>query len=145
MYFTVRLVILFTSDNIAVLVCAPSADAQGRPCEFSGRVYQHGEDFQPSCAHQCSCMDAVVGCMPLCPHHVPLPSWHCANPRLETPLGRCCEEWVCDDDNRIHEEPHDSPAARPHMNHINNLLHAFSYTARAGDALQGEPCCEVWV
>ncbi|MBN3299568.1 CTGF factor, partial [Amia calva] len=28
------------------------AQAQGRPCELGGRVYQHGEAFQPSCQHQ---------------------------------------------------------------------------------------------
>ncbi|KAK2840638.1 hypothetical protein Q7C36_012217 [Tachysurus vachellii] len=112
------------------------ADAQGRPCEFAGRVYQHGEDFQPSCEHQCSCMDGVVGCMPLCPHLIPLPAWHCTSPRLETPPGRCCEEWVCHDDNRIDEEPRDSAPARPHNNRIDKLLHMFSYTSRAGDAFQ---------
>uniref|UniRef100_A0A671KE95 Protein CYR61-like n=1 Tax=Sinocyclocheilus anshuiensis TaxID=1608454 RepID=A0A671KE95_9TELE len=97
------------------------AEAQGRPCEFAGRVYQHGEDFQPSCQHQCSCMDGVVGCMPLCPHNIPLPRRHCANPRLETPPGRCCEEWLCDDDNSISEDP---PDPRPHhtpSNHISKL------------------------
>ncbi|KAG9281794.1 protein CYR61-like isoform X1 [Astyanax mexicanus] len=80
------------------------AEAQGRPCELDGRVYQHGEDFQPSCEHRCSCMDGVVGCIPLCPHHVPLPDWRCTRPRLSTLPGRCCQEWVCDDDNRIDEE-----------------------------------------
>ncbi|XP_052419814.1 cellular communication network factor 1, like 2 [Carassius gibelio] len=98
------------------------AEAQGRPCEFAGRVYQHGEDFQPSCQHQCSCMDGVVGCMPLCPHTIPLPRRHCSNPRLETPAGRCCEEWLCDDDNRIREDP---PDPRPHhtpSNHISKLI-----------------------
>ncbi|KAJ3604303.1 hypothetical protein NHX12_029044 [Muraenolepis orangiensis] len=37
------------------------AESQGLPCEFNGRVYQHGEDFRPSCTHQCSCMSGVVG------------------------------------------------------------------------------------
>ncbi|KAI5622135.1 cysteine-rich, angiogenic inducer, 61 precursor [Silurus asotus] len=110
------------------------ADSQGRPCEFGGRVYQHSEDFQPSCEHQCTCMDGVVGCMPLCPHHIPLPTWHCANPRLETPPGRCCDEWVCDDDNRIDEEPRDLQPTWLHTNHIDKLQRAF--TARAGDNLQ---------
>ncbi|XP_036418872.1 cellular communication network factor 1, like 1 [Colossoma macropomum] len=80
------------------------AEAQGRPCELDGRVYQHGEDFQPSCEHRCNCMDGVVGCIPLCPHHIPLPDWHCSRPRLTTLPGRCCQEWVCDDDNRIDED-----------------------------------------
>ncbi|KAJ8386715.1 hypothetical protein AAFF_G00166640 [Aldrovandia affinis] len=86
------------------------AEAQGRPCELNGRVYQHGEDFQPSCQHQCSCMDGVVGCMPLCPHTVPLPNWRCARPRLARPPGGCCEEWFCDDANHISE---DTPPPRP--------------------------------
>ncbi|KAI2661363.1 CCN family member 1 [Labeo rohita] len=98
------------------------AEAQGRPCEFAGRVYQHGEDFQPSCEHQCSCMDGVVGCMPLCPHNIPLPRKHCANPRLETPPGRCCEEWLCDDDNSIREDPPDPRPHRTPSNHINKLI-----------------------
>ncbi|KAJ8388807.1 hypothetical protein AAFF_G00130400 [Aldrovandia affinis] len=104
------------------------AEAQGRPCEFNGRVYQHGEDFQPSCQHQCSCMDGVVGCMPLCPHEVPLPDWRCANPRLARSPSRCCEEWVCDDDNRIVEDPDEAWRAppptprRPHLNAISKEL-----------------------
>ncbi|KAJ8263349.1 hypothetical protein COCON_G00158060 [Conger conger] len=89
------------------------AEAQGRPCEFSGRVYQHGEDFQPSCQHQCSCMDGVVGCMPLCPHEVPLPDWRCARPRLARPPARCCDEWVCDDDNHISEDAVDPQRLPP--------------------------------
>lgn len=67
-------------------------------------MYQHSEDFQPSCEHRCTCMDGVVGCIPLCPHHVSLPDWRCARPRLTTLPGRCCQEWVCDDDNRIAED-----------------------------------------
>ncbi|XP_071337923.1 cellular communication network factor 1, like 2 isoform X2 [Trachinotus anak] len=103
------------------------AEAQGLPCEFSGRVYQHGEDFQPNCQHQCTCMDGVVGCMPLCPHKVPLPNWHCSWPRLDRPEGSCCEEWVCDDDNHISEEPdeptHTSlPDSQPFPNHISALV-----------------------
>ncbi|XP_076126485.1 cellular communication network factor 1, like 2 [Alosa pseudoharengus] len=98
------------------------AQAQGRPCEFTGRVYQHGEDFQPSCQHQCSCMDGVVGCMPLCPHQVPLPDWRCASPRLATPAGRCCQEWVCDDSNHISEEPREPEHTSLPTNHISKHL-----------------------
>ncbi|XP_071759650.1 cellular communication network factor 1, like 2 [Centroberyx gerrardi] len=106
------------------------AEAQGLPCEFNGQVYQHGEDFQPSCQHQCSCMDGVVGCMPLCPHQVPLPDWRCYRPRLARPPGRCCGEWVCDDNNHISEEPEEStlpaslPDAQPLPNHISTQLQA---------------------
>ncbi|XP_056141529.1 cellular communication network factor 1, like 2 isoform X2 [Lampris incognitus] len=103
------------------------AKAQGLPCEFGGHVYQHGEDFQLSCQHQCSCIDGVIGCMPLCPHQVPLPDWHCSRPRLARPQGHCCEVWVCDDDNRISEEPGEpTPASIPHAqllpNHISTKL-----------------------
>lgn len=99
------------------------------PCDFSGQVYQHGEDFQPSCQNQCTCMDGVVGCMPLCPQQMPLPDWRCLRPRLVRPEDGCCEEWVCDDDNHISEEPgelthpslHDS---QPIPNHISALLQA---------------------
>ncbi|XP_072537217.1 cellular communication network factor 1, like 2 [Salminus brasiliensis] len=112
------------------------ADAQGRPCEFGGHVFQHGEDFQPSCEHQCSCMDGVVGCMPLCPHHLPLPVRRCANPRLHTPPGHCCQEWVCDDDNRISEDPHDSSTPHLHTNHISKLLEVPSGHQAIGDTFQ---------
>ncbi|KAL0979580.1 hypothetical protein UPYG_G00186870 [Umbra pygmaea] len=81
------------------------AEAQGRTCELGGRVYQHGEDFQPSCQYQCSCMDGVVGCMPLCPHQVPVPNWHCSQPRLAPAPDHCCDQWVCDDNNHISEDP----------------------------------------
>ncbi|KAM3868014.1 cellular communication network factor 1, like 2 [Diretmus argenteus] len=115
------------------------AEAQGLPCELNGRVYQHGEDFQPSCQHQCSCMDGVVGCMPLCPHQVPLPDWRCSRPRLATPLGGCCQEWLCDDDNRISEEPEEPEhtslpdAHQPLPNHISTQIQAQThYPAGAG-------------
>ncbi|XP_028270508.1 cellular communication network factor 1, like 2 [Parambassis ranga] len=103
------------------------AEAHGLPCTFNGQVYQHGEDFQPVCQHQCTCMNGVVGCMPLCPHQVPLPQWRCSRPRLARLQGRCCEEWVCDDDNRISEELDELtynslPKGQPHPNHINTLL-----------------------
>lgn len=106
-----------------------TAEAHGLPCEFSGQVYQHGEDFQPSCQHQCTCMDGVVGCMPLCPQQMPLPVWRCSRPRLARPEGSCCEEWVCDDDNRISEEPDELTHASkqdsgPLSNHIGALLQA---------------------
>uniref|UniRef100_A0AAY4EHZ1 Cellular communication network factor 1, like 2 n=1 Tax=Denticeps clupeoides TaxID=299321 RepID=A0AAY4EHZ1_9TELE len=101
------------------------AEALGRPCEFNGHVYQHGEDFQPSCQHQCSCMDGVVGCMPLCPNSIPLPSWHCTRPRLTRLPGRCCEEWVCDDNNQIEEDADHlglGPDLPRHPNLANNEL-----------------------
>ncbi|KAL2092426.1 hypothetical protein ACEWY4_012224 [Coilia grayii] len=111
------------------------AQAQGRPCEFGGRVYQHGEDFQPSCQHQCSCMDGVVGCMPLCPHRVPLPDRHCHSPRLTTLPGRCCQEWVCDDSNYISEEPRDPEHTSFPTNHISKHLPTHQRSS-AGNSFQ---------
>ncbi|XP_008275233.1 cellular communication network factor 1, like 2 isoform X4 [Stegastes partitus] len=105
------------------------AEAHGLPCAFNGRVYQHGEDFQPICQYQCTCMNGVVGCMPLCPNQVPLPNWRCSLPRLALPEGGCCEVWVCDDDNHISEEAEEPthtslPDSQPHPNHISALLKA---------------------
>lgn len=108
------------------------AEALGLPCEFNGQVYQHGEDFQPDCKHQCTCMDRVVGCVPLCPQQVRLPDWRCSRPLLARPEGVCCEEWVCDDNNHISEEPdvltHTSlPDRQPHPNHISVSLEALPH------------------
>uniref|UniRef100_A0A4W4FR07 Cellular communication network factor 1, like 2 n=1 Tax=Electrophorus electricus TaxID=8005 RepID=A0A4W4FR07_ELEEL len=108
------------------------AATQGRPCEFGGRVFQHGEDFQHSCEHQCSCTDGVVGCMPLCPRLLPLPDVHCASPHLETLPGHCCERWVCDhdDDNRIGEDS-SPPVSLSHTNHISKLVRVLGEWASA--------------
>nr|AAH67668.1 Zgc:85866 [Danio rerio] len=76
------------------------AKSEGRPCEYSSRIYQNGESFQPNCKHQCTCMDGAVGCVPLCPQELSLPALGCANPRLVKVPGRCCEEWVCDDEQQ---------------------------------------------
>ncbi|KAM4577715.1 cellular communication network factor 1, like 2 [Odontesthes bonariensis] len=125
-------------DHIKGLRCHPGAggdperglcraEAYGLPCTFNGRVYQHGEDFQPICQHQCTCMNGVVGCIPLCPYQVPLPQWRCSHPRLARSKGGCCEEWVCDDDNHISEKPEEPTHpfladSQPHPNHISALL-----------------------
>ncbi|MGH0184078.1 UNVERIFIED_CONTAM: hypothetical protein FKN15_013787 [Acipenser sinensis] len=115
-----------TSEN-KTLFCSYTAKADGRPCEFNGRVYQHGEDFQLNCKHQCNCMDGVVGCMPLCPQEVPLPVWDCPNPRLVKVPGHCCEEWFCDNSNHIREDSGDSqgsPELEPEPLTSNELLAA---------------------
>lgn len=71
-------------------------------------------------------MDGVVGCMPLCPHQVPLPDWRCSRPRLARPPGGCCEEWLCDDNNHISEDPEELalPNPQPHPNHIRPQVQA---------------------
>ena len=76
-----------------------AAQSEGRPCEYNSRIYQNGESFQPNCKHQCTCIDGAVGCIPLCPQELSLPNLGCPNPRLVKVTGRCCEEWVCDDDS----------------------------------------------
>uniref|UniRef100_A0A8C5MIY6 CYR61 n=1 Tax=Leptobrachium leishanense TaxID=445787 RepID=A0A8C5MIY6_9ANUR len=83
------------------------AKSEGRPCEFFGEIHQNGENFQPNCKHQCTCMDGVVGCMPLCPQEMALPSVECTNPRLAKVPGQCCEEWICDS-NHISEDSGDT-------------------------------------
>lgn len=123
------------------------AEAQGLPCMLDGRMYQHGEDFQPDCIYHCTCMNQVVGCMSLCPEQVPLPDWRCSRPRLAKPDGGCCEEWVCDDNNHISEEPDEltdtsQPGERPLPNHISTLLEAPPHprhpAATGGATLRGK-------
>lgn len=130
-------------------LCVLTAEAQGLPCEFNGRVYQHSEDFQSNCQHQCTCMDGVVGCMPLCPHQVPLPDRRCSQPRLARPEGSCCDEWVCDDDNHIKEEPDELTQTslldnQPLPNHISALLQAQPQTwhpaLTRGTTYRGKHC-----
>lgn len=138
-----------TGYNLSMLFFVSlTAEAQGLPCEFSRQVYQHGEDFQPSCRHQCTCMDGVVGCMPLCPQQMPLPDRHCSRPRLARPgQDGCCEEWVCDDDNRISEETKELSInslqeVQPLPNHISTLqqaqLQPHSPAATRGATLRGK-------
>ncbi|XP_026532695.1 protein CYR61-like [Notechis scutatus] len=71
------------------------AKQEGRTCEYNGRIYQNGENFQPSCKHQCTCIDGAVGCQPLCPLELPLASLGCSSPRLLKVPGQCCKKFVC--------------------------------------------------
>ncbi|TTI46058.1 Protein CYR61 [Bagarius yarrelli] len=52
-----------------------------------------------------TCIDGAVGCIPLCPQELSLPTLGCANPRLVKVPGQCCEKWVCDDAMKL--EPSD--------------------------------------
>ncbi|XP_076839000.1 CCN family member 1-like isoform X2 [Brachyhypopomus gauderio] len=69
-------------------VCRASRD--GRSCEYSGRMYQHGEGFRVGCKHHCTCVDGAVGCTPLCPLGLPLASADCPYPRLVREPDQCC-------------------------------------------------------
>ncbi|XP_067829312.1 CCN family member 1-like [Heptranchias perlo] len=71
------------------------AKSEGRTCEYNGRIYQNSEIFQPSCKHQCTCIDGAVGCIPLCPQVLPLAGMGCSTPRLVKVPGQCCEKFVC--------------------------------------------------
>ncbi|XP_063327376.1 CCN family member 1 [Pelmatolapia mariae] len=71
------------------------AKAEGRSCEYSGRIYQNGENFRAGCKHQCTCIDGAVGCVPLCPSHVPLASPSCPAPQLVKVPGQCCLSIDC--------------------------------------------------
>ncbi|XP_077363003.1 CCN family member 2b [Festucalex cinctus] len=62
---------------------------EGQPCDLGGVIYHSGESFQPSCKHQCVCMNGEIGCVPTCPSNVRLP-------------GKCCEEWACDQTPQDH-------------------------------------------
>uniref|UniRef100_A0A8C8VGV3 CCN family member 1 n=1 Tax=Pelusios castaneus TaxID=367368 RepID=A0A8C8VGV3_9SAUR len=68
---------------------------EGRTCEYNGRIYQNGENFQPSCRHQCSCIDGTVGCQALCPLELPMASLSCPDPQLLKAPGQCCKKFVC--------------------------------------------------
>ncbi|KAG7278392.1 hypothetical protein CRUP_038555, partial [Coryphaenoides rupestris] len=74
------------------------AKLEGRSCEYNDRIYQNGESFRPNCRHQCTCADAAVACVSLCPRRVALPKLGCEQQqqqqqqRLVRSPGRCCGE-----------------------------------------------------
>ncbi|XP_069051637.1 CCN family member 2b isoform X2 [Lepisosteus oculatus] len=69
---------------------------EGMTCDLGGVIYRSGESFQPSCGHQCLCVNGEIGCVPTCANDVRLPSPDCPYPRRIQIPGQCCEEWVCD-------------------------------------------------
>ncbi|XP_066472181.1 CCN family member 1-like [Tiliqua scincoides] len=79
------------------------AKQEGRTCEYNGRIYQNGENFQPSCKHQCTCIDGAVGCQPLCPLELPLASLGCPSPRLLKVPGQCCKKFMCSKGPKKHK------------------------------------------
>lgn len=74
-------------------ICRAKAD--GRSCEYNGKMYQNGENFRAGCKHQCTCIDGAVGCVPLCPSHLPLASPSCPAPRMVKVPGQCCLSVDC--------------------------------------------------
>ncbi|KAH0619113.1 hypothetical protein JD844_018793 [Phrynosoma platyrhinos] len=79
-----------------------SADEEGDDdnCELNGRIYQDGEVFQPSCKLQCRCSGGGFTCVPLCSEDVRLPTPDCPYPRHVTIPGKCCQEWICERQER---------------------------------------------
>ncbi|KAK7124695.1 hypothetical protein R3I94_018922 [Phoxinus phoxinus] len=69
---------------------------EGQTCDLGGVIYRSGETFQPSCKHQCVCMNGEIGCVPTCANNIRLPTPDCPYPRRVQIPGKCCEEWVCD-------------------------------------------------
>ncbi|XP_010871384.2 CCN family member 2b isoform X2 [Esox lucius] len=82
---------------------------EGQTCDLGGIIYHSGETFQPSCKHQCVCMNGEIGCVPTCASDVRLPSLDCPYPRRIQIPGQCCEEWVCD--HSPEENPYQSAMA----------------------------------
>ncbi|XP_019579679.1 CCN family member 4 [Rhinolophus sinicus] len=80
----------------AIGVCA---QVVGVGCVLDGVRYNNGQSFQPNCKYNCTCVDGAVGCTPLCLRVRPPRLW-CRHPRRVSVPGRCCEQWVCDDDAR---------------------------------------------
>ncbi|XP_028679105.1 CCN family member 1-like [Erpetoichthys calabaricus] len=96
------------------------AKLEGRTCEYNSRIYQNGENFQPNCKHQCTCIDGAVGCVPLCPTEFPLVSASCPHPRLVKVPGQCCEKFICDKEpKKPYKGMHNSGV--PYYGHSNEL------------------------
>lgn len=71
----------------------------GVGCVLDGVRYTNGQSFQPNCKYNCTCVDGAVGCTPLCLRVRPPRLW-CSHPRQVSLPGRCCQQWVCDNDAR---------------------------------------------
>ncbi|XP_039096148.1 CCN family member 4 [Hyaena hyaena] len=82
------------SPRYAIGVCA---QVVGVGCVLDGVRYTNGQSFQPNCQYNCTCVDGAVGCTPLCLRARPPRLW-CRHPRRVRVPGRCCRQWVCDDD-----------------------------------------------
>ncbi|XP_014643431.1 PREDICTED: WNT1-inducible-signaling pathway protein 1 [Ceratotherium simum simum] len=80
----------------AIGVCA---QVVGVGCVLDGVRYNNGQSFQPNCKYNCTCVDGAVGCTPLCLRARPPRLW-CGRARRVSVPGRCCDQWVCDDDAR---------------------------------------------
>uniref|UniRef100_A0A8D0XKB3 CCN family member 4 n=1 Tax=Sus scrofa TaxID=9823 RepID=A0A8D0XKB3_PIG len=87
-----------TGASTATIV-GTAREVVGVGCVLDGVRYNNGQSFQPNCKYNCTCVDGAVGCTPLCLRVRPPRLW-CRQPRRVSVPGRCCEQWVCDDDAR---------------------------------------------
>ncbi|XP_042187942.1 CCN family member 4-like [Callorhinchus milii] len=72
----------------------------GVGCELNGRRFANGQNFQPNCKYKCTCVNGAIGCVPACRQSRPPLVW-CQHPKSVRLLGRCCEQWICDQSKRL--------------------------------------------
>uniref|UniRef100_W5MKH3 CCN family member 4 n=2 Tax=Lepisosteus oculatus TaxID=7918 RepID=W5MKH3_LEPOC len=70
----------------------------GVGCEHDGVIYRNGQSFQPSCKYKCLCVNGAIGCVSLCDSQPPR-VW-CQSPRRVKVPGKCCEQWICDEESK---------------------------------------------
>ncbi|KAE8576389.1 hypothetical protein XENTR_v10004161 [Xenopus tropicalis] len=100
---------LYLCDESKELLCDYPTGSNGRgtcnynydgSCEYDGKEYKDGEVFQPNCKFQCKCIDGGITCTPLCSENVLIATPECPFPRRVEIPGRCCPEWICDEDQQ---------------------------------------------
>ncbi|XP_042560930.1 CCN family member 1-like isoform X2 [Clupea harengus] len=119
------------------------AKLEGRPCEFNNKMYQNGETFQPSCKHQCTCIDGAVGCVQLCLQELSIPALGCLNPTLVKVPGQCCDKWVCEDTDNLKVKKGQTKAGQPDENltQKNKMFSRFKGKPQA--AFRGPPVTRI--
>ena len=97
-------------------------------------MYQNGETFQPSCKHQCTCIDGAVGCVQLCLQELSIPALGCLNPTLVKVPGQCCDKWVCEDTDNLKVKKGQTKAGQPDENltQKNKMFSRFKGKPQAG-------------
>ncbi|KAM9818870.1 CCN family member 1-like [Syngnathus typhle] len=130
------------------------AKSEGRTCDYSGRIYQNGENFRVGCKHQCTCMDGAVGCAPLCEHKLPPASPSCPFPQLIRIPGQCCFTVDChkntwhlpnkDNPKRRQRKPERRPAPRLDKNDLPVTNEIAPVKASGWEAERGYKHLPVW-
>ncbi|KPP72848.1 hypothetical protein Z043_108118, partial [Scleropages formosus] len=94
--------------------CGPARPCdhhKGLECNYGNAEESAGVSVDQE--HHCTCVDGGVGCVPLCPAHVPLASPACPAPRLVKVPGRCCLQLDCRK-GRAESPPGPLPYPYPH-------------------------------